>query len=92
MFVGLPAQIVCLGARRSGTLINISRTGAQVRLDDPPSKGSEVFLYVTTLQLFARVVWQNHEWCGLQFDEELGVRDLEFIHHEGASRGLHGAR
>lgn len=85
--VGLPTEVTSLTTRHRALLIDISSTGARVRIDDPPSMGSEVFMNLGHRQLFARIVWRRGEWCGLRFDQELQALDVHSVKQEATLAG-----
>ena len=84
VYSGLPAQLVSLSTRHRAILINISSTGARVRADSPPKKGSEVFLVVQDLEIYGRIVWKSGELCGLRFETAVRAFDVEMLRREAA--------
>lgn len=82
----LPALLVTMSDRHRAILFNISRTGARLRAENAPPKGTELFLQVSDLAIYAKVVWQTSEECGLLFEREIRGWDVELLHHE-ASKG-----
>lgn len=81
-----PAILITMSDRHRALLFNISRTGAKLRAESPPSVGTELFLQVGDLDVYAKVVWRRGEECGLHFDHEIRDWDVERLNFE-ASRG-----
>lgn len=75
--------------RHPALLFNISRTGARLRAKDAPPKGTELFLQVGGLDVYAHVVWSRGEECGLGFQREIDAWDVELLRREG-SKGVEG--
>lgn len=75
----LPAYVISLSTRHRALLANISATGARVRVEDPPKRGSEVFLMVNGLDLFGRIIWKSGEHCGIRFDDRVEPFALELM-------------
>lgn len=83
--VGIPALLVSLTQRHPAILMEISTTGARVRVADPPKKGSEVFLVVEQLNIYGRIVWRSGEVCGLNFAHETNTYDVELVRRKASS-------
>ena len=81
-----PAVLITMSDRHRALLFNISRTGARLRSEYTPTEGTELFLQVGELDVYAKVVWRRGDECGLQFDREIRDWDIELLHYE-ASRG-----
>ena len=82
----LPALLITMSDRHPALLYNISQTGAQLRAKDAPAKGTELFLQVAGLDVYAHVVWTKGEECGLVFEHEIRAWDVELLRTE-ASKG-----
>jgi len=82
----LPALLITMSDRHPALLFNISQTGALLRAKDPPAKGTELFLQVASLDVYAHVVWTRGEECGLVFEREIRAWDVEILRAE-ASKG-----
>lgn len=72
----LPASTEALSGHRQVTLLDVSRTGARLEGRNLPEVGKEVILKCGGIEAFGRVAWAVTERCGLQFEEQLGGRDL----------------
>jgi hypothetical protein len=73
----LPALLITMGDRHPAILYNISETGALMRARNAPAKGTELFLQVDTLDVYARVIWKRGEECGLEFESPIRRWDVE---------------
>ena len=82
----LPAVLITMSDRHPALLFNISQTGALLRAKDAPTKGTELFLQVAGLDVYAHVVWTRGEECGLLFDREIRAWDVELLRTE-ATKG-----
>lgn len=82
----LPALLITMSDHHRALLYNISRAGARLRAENAPRKGTEVFLQVEGLEIYARVVWQLGEECGLLFQSQIRAWEVELLHRE-ASKG-----
>ncbi|HEU5483173.1 MAG TPA: PilZ domain-containing protein [Sphingomicrobium sp.] len=82
----LPALLITMSDRHPALLFNISKTGARLRAKDAPPEGTELFLQVGGLDVYANVVWSRGEQCGLEFQREIDSFDVEQLRREG-SRG-----
>lgn len=82
-----PALLITMSDRHRALLFNISRTGALLRAEKVPAKGTELFLQVGPVDVYARVVWTQDDRCGLKFDEQIRDWDVELLNYE-AGRGI----
>ena len=80
--VPLPALLLTMSDRHPALLFNISQTGAKLRAQAPPAKGTELFLQVGRLDVYARVIWRRDELCGLRFDVPIRAWDVEQLRIE----------
>jgi len=78
----LPALLITMSERHPALLFNISQTGAKLRAKEAPAEGTELFLQVGTLDVYAHVAWQHGELCGLIFEREIGIWDVEQLRLE----------
>ncbi|HET9810915.1 MAG TPA: PilZ domain-containing protein [Sphingomicrobium sp.] len=83
----LPALLITMSDRHPAILFNISQTGARLRAQQAPAKGTELFLQVGPLDVYAEVVWQRGEECGLVFQREIRAWDIELLHCEASKGG-----
>jgi hypothetical protein len=75
----MPVLLITMSDRHPAILFNISQTGAGLRAKNAPPKGTELFLQVGSLDVYARVAWQRGEHCGLVFEREIRVWDVEVL-------------
>lgn len=83
-----------MSERHPALLSNISETGARLRAKAAPSRGTELFLQVGTLDVYARVVWKRGELCGLRFERAIRPWDVEQLRleaHKGTVAKLSAA-
>ncbi|HET7316594.1 MAG TPA: PilZ domain-containing protein [Sphingomicrobium sp.] len=80
----LPALLITMTDRHPAILFNVSETGAQLRAKDAPQPGTELFLQVGELDVYANVVWKRGEHCGLKFERQIRPWDVEVLHCEAA--------
>lgn len=81
-----PALLVAFCGRHRALLFNISRTGAMLRAENAPPAGTELFLQVGELEIFATVAWNRGEECGLAFEREICDWEIRLVNNE-ANRG-----
>ncbi|GLR48739.1 PilZ domain-containing protein [Sphingomonas astaxanthinifaciens] len=75
----LTVALSTLSRNLVGTLLDISRMGARVRLAAPPAVGQEVYLTLGALRLFGSVCWASADQCGLVFDEAINANELSRV-------------
>lgn len=76
--------MIGMSTRHRAVLIDVSATGARIRAEDPPKRGSEVILQAKNLDVFGRIVWKSGELCGIRFDREIEPFQVELMRREGA--------
>lgn len=54
-----------------GHLWDLSETGARVSVENPPEVGESALLKWGTEKVMCRVVWTEHDMCGLSFDRPI---------------------
>lgn len=86
----LPALLITMGDRHPAILLDMSETGARLRAKDAPAKGTEVFLRVGSLDVYARVVWTRKEHCGIRFEQPVRPYDIHQISIEAGKGGRAG--
>ncbi len=75
----IPALLITMSDRRSAVLLDISQSGARVRSKDPPGEGTELFLQVGGVDVYARVAWQDGTALGLVFETRIDAWDVEYL-------------
>jgi hypothetical protein len=89
-----PASLRTLTSETFGHLWDISETGARVSMPSPPAEGEAAQLKWGTERVLCRVVWIDHDMCGLAFDSpidpavvEASARMLGIVEHPTAEVG-----
>jgi hypothetical protein len=83
--IPLPALLITMSDRHPAVLVDISLTGALLNAKDPPTKGTEIFLQVGCLDVYAKVIWKSGERCGLKFENPIRPWDVEQLRSEACS-------
>lgn len=86
----LAAALITVGDTHQIALVDISATGARLRGNDLPRKGSELFIKVGAIEPFAKVVWSRRNECGVEFATPLPQRDVEVLRREAKLAGFTG--
>jgi hypothetical protein len=79
-----PASLRTLTSEAVGHLWDLSETGARVSLPNPPAEGESAQLKWGTERVLCRVVWVDHDMCGLAFESPIDPAVVE------ASSGMLG--
>ena len=79
----LNAALLTLQTSRPVTLLDVSKTGARLRVREPLSRGQQIWLKINPSDLFGTVVWVEEEECGILFDEPLGDADVASLQARG---------
>jgi hypothetical protein len=80
----LLATLTTVSRTYSGTLIDISATGARIRGEALPAAEQDLMLTVEKLRSFATVRWNHDGEIGLQFDPPLSPTVVMALRHEVA--------
>ena len=64
---GVPAQAMTLDGQHSASLLDLSQSGAHLRLSEPLRTGQDVMLWWLGFEAFGRVVWVSGKDIGLEF-------------------------
>lgn len=75
----IPALLITMSERHSAELLDISQSGARLRSKDPPGEGTELFLQVGGVDVYARVAWQDGPALGLVFETRIDPWDVEYL-------------
>ena len=79
------ASLRTLTAETFGHLWDLSETGARVSVEVPPEPGESAMLKWGAEKVMCRVVWVEHDICGLAFDSPI---DSEVVASSGRLIGL----
>lgn len=82
--VKLDASIVTMNAYQFPELADISQTGAKLKGEPLPPKGTSALLRVNGLEVLCRVIWVKDDACGLRFEEAVSPATLKQIQLDGA--------
>jgi hypothetical protein len=66
---GVPAQLMTLDGQDSASLLDLSQSGAHIRLKTPLRRGQDVILWWLGFEAFGRVVWTSGSEAGLEFHD-----------------------
>ncbi|MXO71211.1 PilZ domain-containing protein [Alteraurantiacibacter buctensis] len=64
---GVPAQAMTLDGQLSASVLDLSQSGAHLRLSEPLRTGQDVMLWWLGFEAFGRVVWVSGSDAGLEF-------------------------
>jgi len=79
----LSAALLTLQSSRPVTLVDVSKTGARIRIREPLTRGQQIWLKVNPADLFGTVMWIDGEECGIVFDEPLDDSDVASLQARG---------
>jgi hypothetical protein len=68
--VGIPAAIVTLDGRQEISLVDLSETGARLKVEDPAKIGSGVLNWLG-FEAFGSIVWRRGHTVGIHFDNPI---------------------
>ena len=81
--VSLPASIVTISAYQYPVLADISQTGAKLKGDRLPPKGTTALLRIGEIEILCRVVWVSEDQCGIRFEETVSPAAIKRIQLQG---------
>jgi hypothetical protein len=67
----MSAAMHTIGASRTVSVLDVSKTGAKLRARMPWHMSQVMWLKLARPNVFAKVVWTDGEECGVEFDEPL---------------------
>lgn len=73
----LPGMVLGVASSKSAVVVDVSRTGARLRVSDLPPDGKDLILRMGKVERLAQVKWKRGDICGVEFDEPL--TSLEFF-------------
>lgn len=89
--VVLAASALTIDRSRTVLVEDVSAEGAKLRGRDLPGKGSQILFQLGKWEVFASVVWNGRDECGITFDERLDeerIGRLEREAHWGEVMGI----
>ena len=69
--VDIPAFLRTISGDRPCRMANISDNGAKLETASPPREGVTGWLVLGSQEIFCKVIWANHEACGIEFERTL---------------------
>jgi hypothetical protein len=72
--LGLEGSLELVCGRRKCTVVDLSASGAQLRLRTVPRLGECGLLKIDRVDAFGEIVWHNAHNCGLKFDVPLNAQ------------------
>lgn len=79
---GVPAQVMTLDGQLGGSLLDLSQSGAHVRMKAPLRCGQDVMLWWLGFEAFGRVVWVSENEAGLEFYDQVPTPVLLQTRHQ----------
>jgi hypothetical protein len=79
----MSAAMHTVGASRTVSVLDVSKTGAKLRCRVPLRMSQVVWLKLSRADVFAKVVWADGEQCGVEFDEALGETEAARLQARG---------
>lgn len=79
----LAAAMMTLSSSRSVILLDVSKTGARMRVREPLAQGQVVWIKAQPADIFGTVVWSRGRMCGMRFDEPLDDDTLACLQTAG---------
>ncbi len=67
--LAIPARLETIHGTYPAALLDLSQSGAHIRVDEPLGKGVDAILFWLQFEAFAGVVWSTPTHAGLEFDE-----------------------
>lgn len=75
---------------RGTTLLDVSRTGAQMKMPMPLGIGQDLLLRVPPTEVFGTIVWIDGDMCGIEFDHPLDDQEWKLLCAKGKVVMIHG--
>ena len=79
----LNAALLTLETSRPVILVDVSKTGARLRVREALSRGQQIWLKINPVDIFGTVVWVDGEECGVLFDEPLADAEVTSLQARG---------
>ncbi len=78
----LAAAALTIDRSRTVLVEDVSSEGAKLRGRDLPGKGSQILFKLGQWEVFASVVWNGRDECGITFDEPLASESMSRLERE----------
>lgn len=75
---------------RGTTLLDVSRTGAQMQMPVPLGVGQDLLLKVPPTEVFGTIVWVDGDMCGIAFENPLDDEEWKALCAKGKLILIHG--
>ncbi len=72
----LPVVVTTRMESHAAVLVDVSRTGAQLRGSDLPGEREELFIRIEHLRLFGTVAWSADDRSGVMFETPISQADI----------------
>jgi hypothetical protein len=69
--LGLLAKLELVCGNETCEVVDLSATGARLRVSKAPRVGNSCILLLDTIEAFGSIVWSSGQLCGMKFDERL---------------------
>ena len=79
----LNAALLTVRTSRPVTVVDVSKSGARLRVREPLFRGQQIWLKINPADLFGTVVWVDGEECGVLFDDPLGDAEVASLQARG---------
>ena len=79
----LDAALLTMQCSRPVILVDVSKTGCQLRVNEPLKLGMEVWLKIPPADIFGTVVWCEGDHCGVEFDVPFADEDVVKLQARG---------
>ena len=73
----MPGELELTGGTQGCFIDNVSSSGARIRVAQPLQRGCPAVLHLAERRAFATVVWVHGNQCGLRFDKNLPLEEMQ---------------
>lgn len=79
----LNAALLTLSASDTVTLLDVSKTGARIRIKEAPFLRQHVWLKINPADIFGIIIWVEGDECGMLFDSPLADDEVVSLQARG---------
>ena len=79
----MSAALHTVGASRTVSVVDVSKTGAQLLSRLPLQLGQEIWLKLLHQDVFGTIAWVDGEHCGVEFDVPLNAEEAASLQASG---------